>query len=555
MIQYLVLLNAVFCAVFVGQTLQPHVPGRPSPNQVRQTSVTGVITDSETGQPLDDVLVQLSALREANLPLGLVYGALSKSNGTFSIIGIEPGEYLLRCERTGFVLAPMRQVADRFVTVQPSGHVELRVRMVAPAILSGHVLDEYGDPLPNIPVQAEPSGRKRSLPGLDLAGQTTTDDRGEFRLPVTPGKYRLKVWGLSGIANGPREIRSDGTTAAAYRDAYYPGVADSAAASIIDVKPGEQRGSLDFQLAPVPVLSITGTVEGAAGLAGSCSMSVMYGSTPDRIQSGYSGGGVIADGNSDPTFVMGNLAPGFYKIGAQCQAGEDRLYSRIESVTLSQSDVTGIALVLRPAEEVSGVIEPNDVRHGAHSVALQPVETLPGTRSFIAEVAADGSFTLTKVARGRYKFTVQPLPENGYIESVQVNGKQQSGAVVDVTDPPTKLRIKVNPHGARLSGTVRNQKGDPIPLLSMVFLSPLDRQYSQQDLIVARTDAGGKYAFKGLPPGKYRLFAIDEMSGVSDFDDKIRETAAKAGAIELKQGESAERDLRPASIGNADASD
>jgi hypothetical protein len=70
-------------------------------------SVGGVVTNSLTGEPLLRAHIQLQLARQAG-PGNQAYGAMSNSEGKFSISKIPPGEYTISMDRVGFVVPPDR---------------------------------------------------------------------------------------------------------------------------------------------------------------------------------------------------------------------------------------------------------------------------------------------------------------------------------------------------------------------------------------------------------------------------------------------------------------
>ncbi len=547
---------AILCAV-------SSIPSRPqsattsSPTgEPRHASIVGVVSNSLTGKPLDEVHVQLIQLGANRQQSGPAYGAITRGNGSFSIAGIAPGKYMLSCERMGYVDMAPKRMKDMFVTVDTVSRLDLRLEMVPAVIISGHVLDEYGDPLPDFQVVVEPVEEKIPFAGIGSLGQATTDDRGEFRILARPGKYRLKVQAWS-VVTGVQEIREDGSIAGNYHEAYYPGVADARAATTIELKAGEKRSGFEFHMAATPTLSISGSISGAEN-ALFCGIHVMYGAAPDRMRSSSS---VVATGNGkqDRTFVINNLDPGFYKILARCQTAEEKFYSQTESVVLTQSDVTRISLVLSPGYDVTGKLEvPGPEANSFQAVRevyLAWSESFAMPFSSSTEAAADGTFTFLKIAPGRYKVGVKPLPENGFVESIQLNGKVYRGPTVEIGEGNASLLVKLSTQGARLSGTLRNQDGDPIPLFATVFLLPVQTKPSEHDhdIVESRVDGNGKYEFKGVAPGKYRLFAREMSQEPFDAESAMRKAEDAAEIIELKPRDKIERDLKPWTQGERNA--
>jgi hypothetical protein len=555
MIRSLVLLFFFFVIIPLPHRLDAQTTQQPGS---QPPSVVGIVTNAQSGKPLAGVHVQLTRMPGEGGMVSIVYGAISKSDGRFSISAIETGQYLLGCQSPGLVLTPANQASDRIISIKTGGHLQLNVRMIPSAVISGRVVNEFGDPLPDVYVRVEPVAGSRVMRAYDTVGQANTDDRGVFRFRTSPGKYRLKAE-VSRGTGGSREIRTDGTVSGTYREMYYPGVTSADAAAIIEVKAGENRGGLDVQLTPTPVFNIGGAVSGIPEGRPICSLWLgTHNSNGGESSTETSLTNWTEKNQLNENFFIGRLSPGEYRISVRCQKNDDVWYSQIESITLSQSDVNNVSLVLAPAEDVTGVLEPNNLWHGplagaARTIRLEPEAGGLYDRVSKAQVAPDGTFTLKQVATGRYRVAIEPLPENGFVESIELNESPNSGSVVEIPEEGAKLRVKISAQGAQLTGTVKNQKGDPVPLLAMVLLSPVKSNFSKNELILSHVDGNGKYKFAGVPPGKYRLLSIGFANSVGDWNEALKNAGARVQTIDLKKGDKVEQDIQLWSSGESNA--
>src|SRR5262249_56011805 len=91
-----------------------------------------------------------------------------------------------------------------------------------------------------------------------------TNDRGEFRLSVGPGRYYILA-GSSGLVDrGPDlvVVHSATTYESTYHDTYYPGVTALGEATAVEAKPGSEISGLGIRLARTPALNRSGAEKG-----------------------------------------------------------------------------------------------------------------------------------------------------------------------------------------------------------------------------------------------------------------------------------------------------
>jgi hypothetical protein len=535
---------------------QPNAGGLARTASPAQASVVGSVSDTQTGKPLDDVHVQLIHLPSANSHgIDLVYGAMSKTDGSFSIAGVQAGSYLIGFDLYGFELAPAQKGFDKFLTIHSGEQLNLVVGMVALAVISGEVLDEYGDPLTNMHLLAERLDDTR-FTVMRESRQTSTDDRGRFRLLAPPGKYRIKTQFLGGVGSGLPEKRTDGTQPGTYSEVYFPGTPSAAMAAVIEAKAGKESSGVDFRLASSPVLSISGAISNLPANAG-CGLSVHWGLTADRMRSGGSAQFLQEpDGRFGGRFLLGNLQPGFYRILAQCNTGTGPLFSQNQLIDLSSATVDGVALRVAPGLLVTGTLMPRSLwqSSAAPRITLQALDSMSTFMSLESDVGPDGSFTIQNVPPGGYRVIVRPLSQNAFIQSVQNNGAGLTNKTVDISETGTNLKVVVSDQGAEISGVVRDSKSAVAPFFGLVFLQPAGEKLKLEGAISSPVDGQGKYNLKAVQPGSYRLIAVGFDTLRSDnSDDLISKLAQSSELLVVQPGDRIIKDLKASSTGEPNA--
>jgi hypothetical protein len=479
--------------------------------------VRGIVVHAATGQPMADVHVRLWLVNRGSTDHP-AYGATSDEHGRFSIAGMQAGTYFLQPMHTGFALVkgrdPGARAAPTLVLKDRQQIDDLHLALAPEVDLSGHVLDESGEPIEGVRVTAVSADGPTYL-GWKDHGDAGSDDHGEYHIVVAPGRYILKAEPDTGDPDVAEEIRTDGTKEAAFRSAFYPNAPDKARATVVEAD--ADRAGLDFRLAGGAALSISGTV---AGVPQGCYVQL-------TLQVGYTEADVEYDqkasADAQGKFAIPHLDPGKYRLYGGCEAGGRALITQMQEVALDNSSVT-VDLTLAPGYELSGSVAPAGA---GRTVRLESASSDRGWGpSRTGAVAADGNFQITGIQPDRYRVLLLPPSANEYI-TVKLDDAPAVHSIVDLRRGGAKLKISVGRAGA-IEGAV---EGHPN---AMVFLYP-DSDYVREALHLRQTGNDGSFRFEGLAPGKYRMYGFDLVGGqkYTRFED----VAASADLVEVKAGE------------------
>ena len=497
-----------------------------------------------TGKPLARVHVRLSS----GLPGAAPYGAMTADDGAFGIDGIVPGTYRLLVDHPlYYCVPPDESKPSGRLTFKPGDHVDgMQLHMVAPAVLSGRVLDENGQPfeIEWTQLEIESASDEASSAMLDGGVNCTVEpgkEVGEYRVGLPPGKYYLYLdSGVSGY-----ESHADGSmTPKFFADTWYPSASNKKSAVVVVARAGEETGGLDIRVISKRPLSIAGVVAGGhAGVPVRVALnkqdSISF--VLDDVLSDPE-----LDANPDGSFLAKDLAPGTYLLKASAGSGAETLRSTTQKVELTDAPVNGVTLTLLPPANVTGTLQaPNAA---GRIVRLEPVvDTLGGLQPshHTGTVARDGAFEIDDLEPELFRLTLVPMPADRYIKSVfpgsaaprewSVDNQETGAVLAPVVDlrqgGGLKLAITLGP-GASLTGKSADA----------VVLAP-DGKTTLDDSLIAQPNADGVYEFRGLPPGKYRLLGV-AADAIDSGDLNLDPLLVKAKTIELKEGEKKIEDLQ-----------
>jgi hypothetical protein len=268
----------------------------------------------------------------------------------------------------------------------------------------------------------------------------------------------------------------------------------------------------------------------------------------------YNNGRGITAGD-DGKFSVSGMQPGYYSVAASYRTGKTALQSHSFEFHLESGDETGIQLTLAPAEELTGKLElVGDAPAGQaekHTVRLEAAgwgNQFGQGEPSAAEVHPDGSFQIGGVMPGKFKAVVDPMPENGYLKEVALDGKAVPDNVLDFTQGVggSRLRITVSRNGAQISGRVLGKDGEPVIGLVTVLFGTDAKHLNDDNPPMVRD---GKFSLKAIRPGKYRIVAVDiaEMmplvTGDGDNEQMTEQLFDASEEIEVKEGDRITKDL------------
>src|SRR5262249_13940560 len=188
------------------------------------------------------------------------------AGGRFELKALDPGSYRLEVSRVGYVAQRygQRKPGDpgAILSLRPGQDLkDLIFKMIPSAVIAGRILDEDGEPLPSVSVNAlrevYDQGKRKLMSGANVQ----TNDLGEYRLfGLTPGRYFVSAYygtWQRGITTTEDQIDP---SPQGYAKMFYPGTPDRTKAATIAVKAGEEIGSIEILMRQVPVYHVRGHV-------------------------------------------------------------------------------------------------------------------------------------------------------------------------------------------------------------------------------------------------------------------------------------------------------
>jgi Carboxypeptidase regulatory-like domain len=252
----------------------------------------------------------------ANHRKGEPVTAQTDDNGRFAFHDVAAGHYRLNGEKTGFgnqeYGARLNPNSGALLEVSAGDAVkDVTFKLVPNALIGGRVVDQDGEPMPNLLVAALHQGYVRGKRQWTQAGGAQTNDRGEFRIGnLRPGRYIVSAADMN-IGIGLAGVSKDAmpaTPETSYATTYSGNTTEMERAAPIEVRMGEDRRGADIQMLKTTTVRVRGKVVGAPD--GKVMMVMLLRKNAGGAGNGPAGIGIVQP--TDATFEIKNVAPGSY---------------------------------------------------------------------------------------------------------------------------------------------------------------------------------------------------------------------------------------------------
>ena len=460
---------------------------------------------------------------------------LSDAEGNFALKGLDAGTYTLTVTRNGYLRQAYGQrgpnTPGTSVTVAAGQTVnDIMFRMAKAGVISGRVVDEDGEALSGVRVQALRWVYRLGQRTLMPAGTAMSNDLGEYRLAqMSPGQYYISAtyMGTFGMAINPTINVAGPATGGVpleqiYPQTYYPDVTDAGDAAAVKVSGGEEVPGINFRLQPARAVHVRGTVRPVA-LRTFVQLLPLHGSSAGPGQTR----GSQTDENG--AFDIPGVPPGSYVLTGSTRDLQDSYWLR-QPVEVGGADVQ-VSAQMQPDVTVSGhvQVEGNLTAASASAtggtaprlyVSLVPNGNFGAGRGGGGggtEVDAQSNFAISNVVGGEYTLSVS-RPQDAYIKSERMGDRDVLTQGLTVQGPTAPIEIVISANGARIDGTVVDDHNQPFSGARIILVPEVSKQ-SRMDLYrTANSDQSGRFSLRGIAPGNYSLFAFERVDEGSWYD-------------------------------------
>lgn len=467
----------------------------------RGASITGVVL-WEDGTPAAGARVRATRVSRAQWGgwgggrVQTAASAEADADGAFTLGGLDDGQYTVRASHRPADVAD-DESAPRWRADLPARAGEsVELTLVGPATITGLVIDDRGEPVPEFEVVAQPAES-----GVRAERASFTSDEGRFSFArIGTGEWTLEARAEHMIPAGGVEV----------------------------ALPGE-AGELTLRLDRAA--TVTGRVTDPSGAPVAGADVRVEESSGGRGGWGGDRARFRARSGEDGAFLLEDLPPTTTTLVVRAEGWADSAPVTFDLAPAEQRD--GVALALREGGRVVGAVydpagDPlanQRVTYGSNAMGF-------GSRGE-TRTGADGSFAFERVTPGTWTVSASPSMEEMSDRMNEAGGNFASimgelvAETIDVADGATvevylggEPRIPVT-----ISGVV-TRGGEPIADAEVYATSEGSAIF--EGMKSSRTDAEGAYTLTVDRPGAYLVSARDGDAGV-----EVAADVPRADSIEI----------------------
>jgi Carboxypeptidase regulatory-like domain len=517
---------------------QTELPDVEAPAPPRTHTLSGMVVNSVTGEPVRRAMVQAGPTNS-----GSAISVLTDGEGHFEFAALPESDISVLVHKPGYFsgseLDPSNFEPDVVHLTDDTSTVTLK--LLPESVVTGHVATLKGEPIEDSPMRIFREAVSDGYRHWEMRSQAVTDEDGQFRMVgLTPGRYLL--------ATGPNlpigsALRNRSVHKEGYGTMFYPGVADMDSATVVVIAGGEQVQA-DFALRLEPVYQVSGTVVGFSPGSGV------------GVQVASKSGEVIPspiDVDVQTGKFHGAIPGGSYILQARGSDSTGRL-SATDLPVLVNGDVDGVTLPLgsaitipvsidlRPTSGASQAVVAADalpVRELAVSaVRLIPTDVRIDNMEFQAEKNERGGLAFHNLVPGHYSVEISATSP-WYVRSAVCGTTDllREELVIAAGRHPDPLEVVLRDDGASLKGKIVSG-GRPVGGSVLLFSDQTSLTHARTALI----GPGADFEFTSLAPGDYRLLAFDRetLQGLEFRNpEALAPYVAKATTITLHAGDEA----------------
>jgi protocatechuate 3,4-dioxygenase beta subunit len=511
---------------------------RDAPLKAGTATIRGRVMAEGSNTPLSRVEVRLNSSDSTGGKT-----AVTDRNGRYELTALPAGKFALSASKQNYVGVSYGQTRPRGLgktieLAEGQTMANMNFTLQRTAVITGRILDEFGDPVVDVQVMAMRSqymnGERRMMPAGGRPA--TTNDVGDYRIyGLAPGQYYVTAT-LRIFMPGESDDRSG------YSATYYPGTGSMAEAQRMTIAAGQTLNGINMTLLPVRTSRITGKALDSEGkpMVGAMVMAL------ERY-----GMGMMARGpgqvRPDGSFTLSGITPGNYVLRVGMPAFDE---TAVAPVVVTDGDVTDVQLVAAKPSFIRGrvLVEQGVTPPKASTLQLFASSTEPMMGGGQGRVNDDFTFEL-KASSGHFTIRLSGPTGEWHLHAVRLHDLDVTDNGFDVSSSGVSdVIVELTTKQSGATGKVLDENGQPLRDVWVVMFAQDPQRWGMPTRYVGATRPNLNDVYTAqVPAGDYFIAALADIEpGEWNDPDVLAGLRDRAMRVTIADGERKTIDLKVA---------
>jgi hypothetical protein len=497
----------IWAAVLVAYSVQAQTePAQRTQIPFGPYRIAGTVVSAKGGNPLARARVTIADAKRRQSMQSMVTG----DDGRYEF-HVPAGKYSLDGDKRGFISASYDQ-HDQFSTAIVTGigldTENLVLRLPPNAVLTGKVLDEFGEPVRDARIIVYRENHFQGVSRITRYRDAATDDEGRYEVaPLDAGTYfvaaKTSPWyaihpdtnTLGASLAAPAQV--DSSLDVVYPITYYGDATEADDATPIPVRGGD-RLEADIHLNPVPSLHVIVHTadDGSQGV-----------NLPMLQKQAFDGLDQVESSNiqmiSPGVFEINGLAAGRYSVRMPDGNGQMKEPTEVNLSGGSELDVS--------TGNSTGTIKATVQIEGAAMIPAQLQIALRNRKGRMnaTQVDAKGEAVFTDVIPGNYEIVANTSTQPYSIVRITSEAGTVNGHGLNVA-PGAQLNLVLKLVGSSVTVEGFAKRAGKALAGAMIVLVPKNPEENLDRFRRDQSDLDGSFSLPSVIPGFYTILAIDD---------------------------------------------
>jgi hypothetical protein len=465
--------------------------------------IAGTVANAKAGNPLARTRVTIADAKNRQS----TQSTIASDDGRFEF-HVPAGKFSLTGAKRGYITAAYNQ-HDQFSTAIVTGagidSENLVLRLAPNAVLTGKVLDEFGEPVRNAQVMVYRENHFQGVSRIFPFRSASTDDQGKYEVtPLDEGTYFISAKAQPWYAVHPVSTHDSATPPAqvdqsldvAYPVTYYGDANEPEEAAAIPVRGGDHLEA-DIHLSPAPALHLLFHIpeDGTHGIA----FPMLQKPAFDGMEPVQTGG---TQQVSPGVYEMTGIAAGRYSVRMPDSSGQLKEPAEVDLNSGGELDVSSG----NPTSKVKATVQ----IAGAATLPSQIQIGLRNRKGRVnaAEVDAKGEANFQDVFPGKYDVLAGSRSEVYSVVRIASGAGATSGHTLNVPSGAS-LAVSLTLVGGSVTVEGFAKRAGKAAPGAMIVLVPRNPEANHDRFRRDQSDLDGSFVLPNVSPGSYTIVAIE----------------------------------------------